>query len=62
MPGARWRVLAASIALAAAAPAHCALRNTAMEIWTNAGTIVNIDIAPYVFPSMQRPLPGRLFS
>ena len=27
--------------------------NTAQEIWTNAGTIVNTDIAPYVFRSMQ---------
>ena len=26
---------------------------TAQEIWTNAGTIVNTDIAPYVFRSMQ---------
>lgn len=29
--------------------------NTAQEIWTNAGTIVNTDIAPYVFRSMQAP-------
>lgn len=27
--------------------------NTAQEIWTNAGTIVNTDIAPYVFRPMQ---------
>lgn len=27
--------------------------NTAQEIWTNAGTIVNTDIAPYQFRSMQ---------
>ena len=29
--------------------------NTAQEVWTNAGTIVNTDIAPYVFRSMQTP-------
>src|SRR5688500_1011685 len=29
--------------------------NTAQEVWTNAGTIVNTDIAPYVFRSMQSP-------
>ena len=29
--------------------------NTAQEIWTNAGTIVNTDIAPYVFRPMQSP-------
>jgi hypothetical protein len=40
--------------LYSAGTSYATLRdNTAQEIWTNAGTIVNTDIAPYVFRPMQ---------